>query len=90
MVKGSWRKVLEITTPSLPLVICTRRLVEEVLNVRFLERGVQPQETPAHSLRLVRAYAEPEQVHLLRECGRIRKQAIVIGLGVPALFCYGT
>src|ERR1019366_8554269 len=69
-------KVLEIASPGLPLVICPRRFVEHMLNLRFVEGGMQPLKTRAHSFGFHGADTEPEQVHLLRECGRISKYPV--------------
>src|SRR5438477_1230575 len=51
-LKEPWREVLKVAAPRLPLVVGSRGFVEDVLNVCFEQRGVQPLKSCAHSLRL--------------------------------------
>lgn len=46
---------------------------------------MQIPESGAHSFRLLRAHAQPKQMHPLRERGRIRKHAVVSGSRVQLL-----
>src|SRR5581483_1235148 len=84
-LKQSWRKVLEVATPGLPLMIGAGRLIEDVLNVRVLQRFVQVLQPGPHALGLLSPDAQPEQVHLLPERRRIRKGAVVIRLWIERL-----
>src|SRR5437879_7988240 len=81
-LKEPWRKVLKVAAPRLPLVVGSGGFVEDVLNVCFEQRGVQPLKACAHSLRLGCPHSDPQQMHFLCERGRICKHAIVVGFGI--------
>src|ERR1700693_833908 len=75
-------EIFQIATPGLPLMVCTGRFVENVLNVCFMQRIVQALESGAHSLRFCGSDTKPEQVYFLGECRRISEDSVVIGFGV--------
>src|SRR4051794_10901958 len=51
------RKVLEIAPPRLPLVRCAGRLVKDMLDLRVLQRSVQPLQSILHAGRLFCSHA---------------------------------
>src|ERR1700724_3159094 len=81
-LKEPWRKVLKVAAPRLPLVIGPGGFVEDVLNVCFEQRGVQPLKACAHTLRLGCPHSDPQQMHFLCERGRICKHAAVVCFGI--------
>src|ERR1700722_11709733 len=78
LLKEARREVLQVASPRLPFVVGAGRLIEDVLNFRFAERGVQALETRAHALRFRRPNPEPQQVHTLRERRRVGKRAVIV------------
>ena len=55
----------------------------------LVKRGVQVLQSRLHALRLIRAHADPQQVHALRECGRVSQSSVVRGLDVELVFPSG-
>src|SRR6266550_3518328 len=43
---------------------------------------MEPFQASTHSFRLLCPDAQPQQMHLLRECGRVSKYTVVISLGI--------
>ena len=81
-VEQSRCEVFQVAPPCLPLVIRSWRFIEDVLDIRFFQRRVQLAIPCAHSLRFLRADAEPEHMHFLRERRRIGEYTVVIGLRI--------
>src|SRR4051794_1009157 len=40
LLEESRGEVFQVTAPRLPFMVCSRRLIENVLNIRFLERSM--------------------------------------------------
>src|SRR5579859_5656271 len=80
--KKPWGKVFQVATPGLPFVIGAGRLIVNVLNIRFLQRIVEPLEACAHSSRFVGADPHPKQMDFFGEGSGIGEDTVVIGFRI--------
>src|SRR5579863_10500556 len=54
------RKVFQVAAPGLPFVICSGRLIKNVLDLSVVEGRVQSFQSGFHAVRLIGSHADPQ------------------------------